>query len=44
MAPGISKDTVKLDLWLKEIAPSKDLRNWFADNPNKWPEFQNKVS
>ncbi len=39
---GISKEAAKLDLWLKEIAPSNNLREWSAHNPNNWPEFQNK--
>ena len=36
----VSKDTIQLDLWLKGIAPSKNLRNWFADNHNKWFEYK----
>ena len=39
---GISKEKAKLDLWLKDIAPSNDLRKWFAHDPAKWPEFQQK--
>jgi uncharacterized protein YeaO (DUF488 family) len=36
----VSKDLLKIDLWLKEIAPSSDLRKWFAHDPSKWKEFQ----
>ncbi len=41
LCPGdVSKRTTQLDLWLKGIAPSKDLINWFADNHNKWFEYK----
>lgn len=36
---GISKKEAQLDLWLKEIAPSDDLRKWFDHDPQKWEEF-----
>jgi len=36
---GISKEKAHIDLWLKEIAPSTDLRNWFNHEPEKWKEF-----
>ena len=39
---GLSKESAKVDLWLKEIAPSNDLRKWFAHDPAKWPEFQKR--
>jgi uncharacterized protein YeaO (DUF488 family) len=39
---GVSKEKAKLDLWLKEIAPSGQLRQWFGHDPAKWPEFQKK--
>lgn len=37
---GVSKDRLKIDLWLKEIAPSSKLRKWFAHDPHKWEEFR----
>ena len=37
---GIRKAALHLDGWLKEIAPSTELRRWFAHDPQKWPEFQ----
>ena len=37
---GLSKDAAALDLWLKEIAPSHELRKWFHKDPARWPEFQ----
>lgn len=39
---GLSKDKAKVDLWLKEIAPSTRLRQWFGHAPEKWPEFQKR--
>ena len=39
---GISKEDAKLHLWLKELAPSTELRQWFAHDPAKWPEFQQR--
>jgi len=37
---GVSKDALGLDGWLKDAAPSTELRRWFAHDPAKWPEFQ----
>jgi len=39
---GISKEKAHLNLWMKEIAPSTELRKWFSHDPEKWKEFQNK--
>ncbi|HQW83695.1 MAG TPA: DUF488 domain-containing protein [Ferruginibacter sp.] len=39
---GLTKEKAAVDLWLKEIAPSTELRKWFAHDPGKWKEFQNK--
>lgn len=39
---GISKDRLHLDLWMKELAPSTELRKWFAHDPDKWQEFQKR--
>lgn len=36
---GISKENAHVDLWLKEIAPSTELRKWFQHDPAKWEEF-----
>jgi uncharacterized protein YeaO (DUF488 family) len=36
---GLRKDGAKIDIWMKEIAPSTALRKWFAHDPKKWPEF-----
>lgn len=37
---GVSKDDALIDLWTKDIAPSDELREWFAHDADKWPEFQ----
>lgn len=39
---GLSKDKAKIDLWIKEIAPSTELRKWFNHDTAKWSEFQTK--
>ena len=39
---GLTKEKAKIDLWLKEIAPSNDLRQWYSHDPNKWGEFKNR--
>jgi uncharacterized protein YeaO (DUF488 family) len=36
---GLTKDKARLDEWLKEIAPSTELRKWFHRQPGRWPEF-----
>ncbi len=41
---GVSKAAAKLDLWLKEVAPSDSLRQWFAHDPAKWEEFQKRYA
>jgi len=37
---GLTKEKARVDLWLKEIAPSTELRKWFGHDPAKWPEFK----
>jgi uncharacterized protein YeaO (DUF488 family) len=39
---GLSKEKAKVDLWLKEIAPSNELRKWYGHDPKKWAEFRKK--
>lgn len=39
---GITKEKAKIDLWLKEAAPSTELRKWFGHDPEKWSEFKEK--
>ncbi len=39
---GLSKESAKIDMWLKEIAPSDALRKWFSHDPKKWQEFKGR--
>ena len=39
---GLTKEKAKVDLWLKEIAPSTALRKWFGHDPEKWTEFKKR--
>ena len=39
---GLSKEKAKIDLWIKEIAPSNELRKWFSHDPEKWADFKKK--
>lgn len=39
---GVTKDGAHLDRWEKELAPSDELRRWFAHDPEKWPEFRRR--
>lgn len=41
---GVSKADAALDEWMKEIAPSAELRKWFGHDPAKWPEFQRRYA
>lgn len=36
---GVAKEKARIDLWLREIAPSTELRQWFAHDPAKWKIF-----
>jgi uncharacterized protein YeaO (DUF488 family) len=39
---GLSKEKAGVDLWLKDIAPTTELRKWFAHDPARWTQFQNR--
>ena len=39
---GVSKRRAAIDEWMKDIAPSTQLRRWFAHDPARWPEFQRR--
>jgi uncharacterized protein YeaO (DUF488 family) len=41
---GISKERARLDLWLKDVAPSPGLRRWFNHDPARWKEFQKRYA
>ena len=39
---GVSKEKANLDEWMKEVAPSDELRKWFNHEPSKWKSFKKK--
>lgn len=39
---GVKKEELQMDFWLKEVAPSTELRKWFSHDPAKWKQFQTK--
>ena len=39
---GVGKDKLKVDAWLKDVAPSTELRKWFGHDPIKWGEFRRR--
>jgi uncharacterized protein YeaO (DUF488 family) len=39
---GISKEAAHLDLWLKDVAPSTELRRWYGHDPAKFAEFRRR--
>jgi uncharacterized protein YeaO (DUF488 family) len=41
---GVRKDNAAIDEWLKEIAPSNELRKWFGHDPARWEEFRKRYA
>ena len=41
---GVSKQKAKIDLWLRDVAPSNELRKWFGHNDGKWAQFKKKYA
>ena len=41
---GISKEAASLDAWMKSVAPSSELRRWFAHEPSRWQEFKRRYA
>lgn len=39
---GLSKEAAKLDAWIKDVAPSSELRKWFGHEPSRWVSFKHK--
>jgi uncharacterized protein YeaO (DUF488 family) len=39
---GLLKEEAQIDVWLKEIAPSTELRKWYAHDVERWPEFKKR--
>lgn len=39
---GVKKSTANIDIWLKDVAPSNELRKWFNHDPERWEEFKKR--
>ena len=39
---GMKKEELKMNAWLKDVAPSPALRSWYAHEPSRWKEFQQR--
>jgi uncharacterized protein YeaO (DUF488 family) len=39
---GLTKKKAAIDHWMKDIAPSSELRKWFGHDPGRWTEFRNR--
>jgi uncharacterized protein YeaO (DUF488 family) len=39
---GVSKAKGKIDIWLKDLAPSPELRQWYGHDPKRWPAFRKR--
>ena len=39
---GVSKQKAQIDLWLKDLAPSTELRKWYGHEPARWPQFRKR--
>src|SRR6185312_3287553 len=39
---GIKKSDAAIDRWIRDIAPSTELRRWFGHRPERWPEFERR--
>ena len=41
---GVSRDEAELDLWLRDVAPSDELRSWFDHEPERWDGFRQRYA
>jgi uncharacterized protein YeaO (DUF488 family) len=41
---GVTKERAAIDQWMKDVAPSKELRKWFGHDPNRWDEFRRRYA
>jgi uncharacterized protein YeaO (DUF488 family) len=41
---GVSKEKAAVNMWLKDLAPSTELRKWFGHDPDRWPEFRKRYA
>ncbi len=39
---GLAKGAAAIDLWMKDVAPSTELRKWYNHDPDRWPEFRER--
>lgn len=39
---GLTKERAAVDLWLKDVAPSPELRRWFGHDPSRWKQFEKR--
>ena len=39
---GLTKERVRIDLWLKEVSPTTELREWYGHDPARWEEFRRR--
>lgn len=39
---GLNKEKAEIDVWVKEVAPSAELRRWFGHRPERWEEFRTR--
>jgi uncharacterized protein YeaO (DUF488 family) len=39
---GLSKDKARIDLWMRDISPSDELRKWFGHDSSRWEEFRRR--
>jgi uncharacterized protein YeaO (DUF488 family) len=39
---GMKKESLKMDGWQRDVAPSPELRQWYGHDPAKWPEFKRR--
>jgi uncharacterized protein YeaO (DUF488 family) len=39
---GVSKQKAQIDLWLKDLAPCTELRQWYGHDPARWPQFRKR--
>lgn len=41
---GLSRDGARVDLWLRDVAPTTELRTWYDHKVERWPEFQERYT
>lgn len=41
---GLTKEAANVDLWVRDIAPSNELRKWYGHDPAKWDEFRDRYA